>query len=188
MPMMPVPDMANLSLADIARLAAEQRSPPVEQWNPDRCGDSEMRIARDGTWYHQGSPIRRETLVRLFSSILRREPDGHYVLVTPAEKLDIVVEEAPFTAVELKTQGTGRDRQVAFRLNIGDMVVAGPGNRLFLRETDDGHRPYLHVRDGLEALVLRSVFYELANIAVEEEDSPAGLWSQGVFFPLDAAA
>lgn len=186
--MMLVPDMANLSLADIARLAAEQRLPPVEQWNPDRCGDSEMRIARDGTWYHQGSPIRREAMVRLFASILRREPDGRYVLVTPAEKLDIVVEDAPFTAVELKTQGTGRDRQVACRLNIGEMVVAGPDNRLFLRETDDGHRPYLHVRGGLEALVIRSVYYELADIATEEKNDPIGLWSQGTFFPLDAAA
>jgi hypothetical protein len=89
MPAPPLPDLASLSLAEIARLAEENRLPPVESWNPEHCGDSEMRIARDGTWYHQGSPIGRAPMVRLFSTILRREPDGRFVLVTPAEKLDI---------------------------------------------------------------------------------------------------
>ena len=105
MPMEPLPDLATLSLPDIARLLAEKKLPPVDQWNPDHCGDSEMRIARDGTWYHQGSPIGREAMVRLFSTILRREPDGSHVLVTPVEKLDIAVEDAPFVAVELKSEG-----------------------------------------------------------------------------------
>lgn len=187
MPMEPLPDLSTLSLADIARLLAEKRLPPVEKWNPDHCGDSEMRIARDGTWYHQGSPIGRETMVRLFSSILRREADGSHVLVTPGEKLDIEVEDAPFIAVELKTEGEGRGRTLIFRLNSGDLVTAGADNGLTLRETPDGPHPYLHVRGGLEALVARSVYYELMNLALDEGGDRIGLWSDGAFFPLDGA-
>ena len=188
MPMEPPPDLASLSLTEIVRLLAEKRLPPVEQWNPDHCGDSEMRIARDGTWFHQGSPIGREAMVRLFSTILRREADGSYVLVTPAEKLSLQVEDAPFIAVELKSEGEGRDRSLAFRLNTGDLVAAGPGNALSLREAPDGPHPYLHVRGGLEALIARSVYYELMNLALDEGAEPAGLWSNGIFFPLDGSA
>lgn len=188
MPMEPPPDLASLSLTGVARLLAERRLPPVEQWNPDHCGDSEMRIARDGTWFHQGSPIGREAMVRLFSTILRREADGGYVLVTPAEKLSIEVEDAPFIAVELKTEGEGRERRLAFRLNTGDLVAAGTGNALILRETRDGPHPYLHVRGGLDALIGRSVYYELMNLALDEDANPIGLWSNGAFFPLDGPA
>ena len=188
MPMEPPPDLSSLSLTDIARLLAEKRLPPVEKWNPDHCGDSDMRIARDGTWFHQGSPIGREAMVRLFSTILRREPDGGYVLVTPVEKLSIEVEDAPFLAVELKSEGEGRARSLAFRLNTGDLVAAGPDNALVLRETPDGPHPYLHVRGGLEALVARSVYYELVNLALDEGAEPVGLWSNGAFFALDGSA
>ncbi|WP_150291745.1 DUF1285 domain-containing protein [Sphingobium estronivorans] len=188
MPMEPPPDLASLSLPDIARLLNEKRLPPVEQWNPDHCGDSDMRIARDGTWFHQGSPIGREAMVRLFSTILRRESDGSYVLVTPVEKLSIAVEDAPFIAVELKTQGEGRGRSMAFRLNTGDLVAAGPDNRLTLRETPDGPHPYLHVRGGLDALIARSVYYELMNLALDENADTIGLWSDGAFFALDGSA
>lgn len=188
MPMEPPPDLAGLSLGDIARLLAEKRLPPVEKWNPAHCGDSEMRIASDGTWFHQGSPIGREAMVRLFSTILRREADGSYVLVTPVEKLSIEVEDAPFVAVELKTEGEGRNRALAFRLNTGDLVAAGPDNVLLIRETSDGPHPYLHVRAGLEALVTRSVYYELMNMALDEGSAPVGLWSNGAFFALDGSA
>ncbi|WP_176590905.1 DUF1285 domain-containing protein [Sphingobium sp. EM0848] len=188
MPMEPPPDLASLSLPDIARLLSEKRLPPVEQWNPDHCGDSDMRIARDGTWFHQGSPIGREAMVRLFSTILRRESDGSYVLVTPVEKLSIEVEDAPFIAVELKTQGEGRARSMAFRLNTGDLVAAGPDNPLILRETPDGPHPYLHVRGGLDALIARSVYYELMNLALDENADAVGLWSDGAFFALDGSA
>ncbi|WP_327752165.1 DUF1285 domain-containing protein [Sphingobium sp. SJ10-10] len=188
MPMEPPPDLASLSLTDIAHLLAEKRLPPVEKWNPDHCGDSDMRIARDGTWFHQGSPIGREAMVRLFSTILRREADGGYVLVTPVEKLSIEVEDAPFIAVELKTEGEGRERNLAFRLNTGDLVAAGPDNALILRETPDGPHPYLHVRGGLEALIARSVYYELMNLALDEGSDPIGLWSNGAFFALDGSA
>ncbi|EPR16565.1 hypothetical protein M527_20020 [Sphingobium indicum IP26] len=188
MPMEPPPDLASLSLTDIARLLQEKRLPPVEKWNPDHCGDSDMRIARDGTWFHQGSPIGREAMVRLFSTILRREPDGSHVLVTPVEKLSIEVEDAPFVAVELKSEGEGRTRSLAFRLNTGDLVAAGPDNALILRETPDGPHPYLHVRGGLEALIARSVYYELMNLALDEGAEPIGLWSNGAFFALDGSA
>lgn len=185
MPMAAPPaDLTGLSLSEIARLAAEQKLPPVESWNPTHCGDSEMRIARDGTWFHQGSPIGRLPMVKLFSTILRREADGSYVLVTPVEKLDIAVEDAPFVAVELKSEGEGRARSLAFRLNTGDLIVAGPEHPLRFENKSDGPHPYLLVRKGLEALVVRPVYYELANIALDEAATPPGLWSGGQFFPI----
>lgn len=168
-------------------MAEEKKLPPVDKWNPTHCGDSAMRIARDGTWFHEGSPIGRPAMVRLFSTILRREPDGRFVLVTPIEKLDIEVEDAPFVAVELKTEGEGKDRSLAFRLNTGDMVVAGAANALRLEEGEDGPHPYLQVRSSLDALVARPVYYELANLALAEGAEPLGLWSGGTFFRLDAA-
>ena len=181
----PPPDLAGLSLAEIARLAEEKKLPPVERWNPGHCGDSAMRIARDGTWYHEGSPIGRPAMVRLFSTILRREPDGGYVLVTPVEKLGIEVEDAPFVAVELKSEGEGEARSLAFRLNTGDVVVAGPDNPIRLREGEDGPHPYLEVRSGLDALIARPVYYELAELALSEGREPPGLWSGGAFFALE---
>jgi uncharacterized protein len=186
MPMDAPPDFATMSLTDVARALAEKRLPPVENWNPTHCGDSEMRIARDGTWFHQGSPIGRVEMVRLFSTILRREADGGYVLVTPGEKLDITVDDAPFIAVEVKNEGTGPNRSLAFRLNTGDLVVAGPEHGLRFEDRDDGPHPYLHVRGGLEALVARSVYYELAEMALEDSAEPLGIWSGGAFFPMTA--
>ena len=169
-------DLSRLSLDEIARLAEAQPMRPVERWQPERCGDSAMRIARDGSWYHEGRPIARPALVHLFASILRREPDGGFVLVTPAEKLDIAVEDAPFVAVEMKSEGEGRGRNLAFRLNTGDLVVVGPDHPLKL----EGERPYVEVRKGLDALIARPVYYELAEMALEE----GGLWSGGAFFRL----
>lgn len=188
MPSPPPPDFANLSLAEIARLAEENRLPPVESWNPEHCGDSEMRIARDGTWFHQGTPIGRPAMVRLFSTILRREPDGRFVLVTPVEKLDIEVEDAPFVAVEMRAEGEGAAMRLGFRLNTGDLVTAGADHALRIEAREDGPRPYLHVRRGLEALVARSVFYELAQIALANGSTPPGVWSDGAFFVLEPAA
>ena len=180
--MKPAPDLSSMSLAEVAQALAEQRLPPVDQWNPAHCGDSEMRIARDGTWFHQGSPIGRTAMVRLFSTILRRESDGSYVLVTPAEKLDIVVEDTPFIAVEVRHEGIGDARQMTFRLNTGDLVMAGPEHRFRF-----GSVPYLHVRGGMEARLARPVYYELANLAIDEGHDPPGLWSDGLFFPVTAA-
>lgn len=184
--MPPPPDLAGLSLAEIARLVEERRLPPVESWNPSHCGSSAMRIARDGTWFHEGSPIGRPAMVRLFSTILRREPDGGFVLVTPVEKLDIEVEDAPFVAVELKSEGEGQARSLAFRLNTGELIVAGADHRLRFESGEDGPHPYVEVRRGLDALVARPVYYELAAIALAEEAEPAGVWSGGIFFAMDA--
>ena len=187
MPMEPPPDLSALSLAEIAQLMAEQRLPPVERWQPTHCGDSEMRIARDGTWFHQGSPIGRPAMVRLFSTVLRREPDGSHVLVTPVEKLDITVEDAAFVATEMKVDGAGRGTRLSFQLNTGDLVTAGPAHGLRFVAGEDGPRPYLHVRGGLEALVARSLYYELAELALAGGDEPAGVWSDGAFFALEPA-
>jgi uncharacterized protein len=186
MPMDALPDFATMSLTDVAKALAEKRLPPVENWHPTHCGDSEMRIARDGTWFHQGSPIGRVEMVRLFSTILRREADGGYVLVTPGEKLDIAVDDAPFVAVEVKNEGSGHDRSLAFRLNTGELVVAGPDNGLRFAGRDDGPHPYLHVRGGLEALVARSVYYELAEMALDDGADTPGVWSGGLFFSMTA--
>ena len=188
MPMEELPDLAGLSLAEIATLVEQRRLPPVEQWNPAHCGDSEMRIARDGTWFHQGSPIGRQTMVRLFSTILRREEDGRDVLVTPVEKLDIVVEDAPFVAVEMKVSGEGKAATLTFRLNTGDLVTADADHALRFEPREDGPRPYLHVRAGLDAVVARAVYYDLAQRAIDGGDVPPGVWSAGLFFPLEPSA
>jgi uncharacterized protein len=180
-------DWSAMTLTQVAQALADKRLPPVDQWHPAHCGDSEMRIARDGTWFHQGSPIGRAPMVQLFSTILRRESDGSYVLVTPGEKLAITVEDAPFVAVEVKSEGTGPDRTLAFRLNTQDLVMAGPANALRFAQYPDGPHPYVHVRGGMEALIARTVYYELANLALEEGATPPGLWSNGVFFAMAPA-
>lgn len=189
--MEPIPDLSTLSLAEIVALADAQKLPPVERWNPTHCGHSGMRIARDGTWFHEGSPIGRINMVRLFSRVLRREPDGSHVLVTPVEKLDIDVEDAPFVAVEVKTEGAGAEATLTFRLNTGDLVTADADHPIRFAEGDDGPRPYLAVRGGMEALIARPVYYQLAEIALATaeaaEDDRAGLWSGGAFFPIASA-
>jgi uncharacterized protein len=181
------PDLAKLSLAEIIQALAEKRLPPVDQWHPAHCGPSDMRIARDGSWFHQGGRINRPAMVKLFASILRREGDGSYVLVTPGEKLDILVEDAPFIAVEVKSEGKGKMRSLAFRTNTDDLVIAGPANPIRVISREDGPHPYVMVRGGMEALIARPVYYELAELAVAEGAEPLGLWSSGAFFALDAA-
>ena len=180
-------DLHRISLAELQKLLDEQKLPPVEQWNPERCGDSGMRIARDGTWYHDGEPIRRPAMVRLFSTVLRREPDGRHVLVTPAEKLDIEVENTPFRAVEMRAEGEGAVRRIAFQLDSGDAVLLGPDHPLTIVGTGHGLSPRILVRHGLEAELSRPVYYELAELALAEGAEPAGIWSSGIFFPLDEA-
>lgn len=180
-------DLQGISLAELQKLVDERRLPPVEQWNPERCGDSGMRIARDGTWYHEGEPIRRPAMVRLFSSVLRREPDGSHVLVTPVEKLAIEVENTPFRAVEMRSEGEGRQRRIAFRLDSGDAVLLGPDHRLSIVSTDHGLSPRVLVRHGLEAELTRPVYYELAELALAEGAEPPGIWSNGMFFALDSS-
>jgi hypothetical protein len=180
-------ELQGLSLAELQKLADERRLPPVEKWNPSHCGHSEMRIAKDGTWFHQGSPITRPAMVRLFSTVLRREPDGSHVLVTPVEKLEIDVEATAFRAVEMQTEGDGRNRSIAFKLDSGDLVCAGPSNKISMVETEAGPSPRVEVRHGLEAELSRSIYYELAEIALAEGHDPPGVWSGGAFFALQSA-
>jgi hypothetical protein len=181
-------DLQGVSLAELQKLIDDRRLPPVEKWNPERCGHSGMRIARDGTWFHDGEPIRRPAMVRLFATVLRREPDGRHVLVTPAEKLDIDVEGTAFRAVEMQSHGSGRDRRLAFRLDSGDAVILDSAHPLRIVPTEQGPSPRLLVRHGLEAELSRPVYYELAELALAEPGSEPGVWSDGTFFPLAGAA
>ncbi len=166
--------------------------PPVHLWNPAHCGDIDIVIRRDGVWLHEGAPIARPALVRLFSTVLRKDPDGFH-LVTPAEKMRITVEDAPFIAVGVE-QGQSRDGEaiLTFRTNVGDEVVAGPDHPIRVPVAPNGEpRPYIHVRDGLEALIARPVFYALAAMA-QVRDTPggeeAGVWSEGCWFGLGPVA
>jgi hypothetical protein len=181
-------ELQGISLAELKKLLDERRLPPVDRWNPERCGDSRMRIARDGTWYHEGQPIRRPEMVRLFSTVLRREPDGRHVLVTPAEKLDIDVESTAFRAIAMRVEGEGRQQRIAFSLDSGDALILGPEHPLHVIETEIGPSPRILVRHGLEAELTRSVYYELAEMALAGGGSAPGVWSDGVFFPLEPAA
>ncbi len=180
-------ELQGVSLTELQTMIDERRLPPVDKWNPENCGHSGMRIARDGTWYHEGSPIERPAMVRLFSTVLRRDPDGTHVLVTPVEKLAIEVETTAFRAVEMQTEGEGPERRLAFRLDSGDAVIAGHDHPLIIVSTEQGPSPRLAIRHGLEAELSRPVYYELAEIALAEGSEPPGVWSGGAFFPLSPA-
>lgn len=173
-----------------------RRRPPVEDWDPPACGDIGMMIARDGRWLFRGSPILRPELVRLFASILRREADGRHVLVTPVEKVDVMVEDAPFLGVEIELLGDGEDQTLVVRTNVDDVVRVSAEHPLRFETTADGGlKPYVRVRGRLEALLTRAVTYELAELIVSKcggDGNQAagsqrdGIWSEGCFFPLDA--
>ena len=180
-------DLKGISLSELQRLVDERRYPPVDQWNPEHCGHSGMRIAADGTWYHNGTPIGRPAMVRLFSTILRREPDGSHVLVTPVEKLVIDVERTPFRAIDMTSEGSGSSRRVALALDSGDAVILGRDHPIVIEDAGNGPSPRVAVRHGLEAELSRPVYYDLAEIALSEGAEPAGIWSDGCFFPLDPA-
>ena len=180
----PPVDLQRVSLTELQRLIDERKLPPVDKWNPEHCGHSGMRIARDGTWFHEGSPINRPSMVRLFSTVLRREPDGSHVLVTPVEKLEIEVEGAAFRAIEMQSEGRGTTRRIAFRLDSGDAVIAGAANPITMVGTAEGPSPRVAVRHGLEAELSRSIYYELPEVVLEEGGNPPGVWSCGTYFPL----
>ena len=177
-------DLHGLSLDQLQALADQRQLPPVEQWHPGHCGHSGMRIARDGTWYHDGAPISRPAMVRLFSTILRREADGRHVLVTPVEMLEVDVDATAFRAVEMTTEGEGAQRRIALRLGSGDVVILGPEHPLRIVGTEQATSPRVAVRHGLEAELSRSVYYELAELALAEGTEPPGIWSDGAFFAL----
>ena len=172
--------IADQPLDALAQAIGERRLPPVDRWDPELCGHSGMRIAADGTWFHEGKPIERAAMVRLFSTVLRREPDGSHVLVTPVEKLTIDVDVTPFRALEMRQEGEGEHRRIGFELDSGDAVIIGQEHPLRMVYGT----PRIEVRHGLEALVARPLYYELADIALAEGHEPAGIWSDGCFFPL----
>lgn len=153
-------------------------------WNPPYCGDLDMRIARDGTWYYLGTPITRPAMVRLFSSILKRE-GGRYYLVTPVEKVGITVDDAPFVAVDVEASGQGAAQRLTFTTHVGDRVTAGPDTplRVVRDAQSDEPAPYVMVRAGLEALIDRKTFYRLIDLGTDHEGW-FGLWSDGAFFPV----
>lgn len=172
------------SLAESARAASKGSLPPVHDWDPPDCGDLDIRIARDGTWYYLDSPIKRTGLVRLFSTILRKDGDD-YVLVTPVEKVGITVDDAPFVAVDFDASGAGDTQSLTFTTNVGDTVTAGEGAPIRVeRDPATGEpSPYVLVRDRLEALIDRKSFYRLVEIG-QDHEGWFGLWSGGVFFPM----
>lgn len=178
------PDLAKLNLSDIAELVANRKLPPVESWEPAETGDSEMRIASDGKWFHQGGEITRPAMIRAFSSLMRRDSDGQHWLVTPQQKLSIIVDDAPFIAAELQSEGEGQARSLAFRLNTDDLVFADAEHPIEVRNG----LPYLHVRGGMWAKLARPVYYELANLALAENADAPSIWSKGSQFPLAAPA
>ncbi|MAC82038.1 MAG: proteophosphoglycan precursor [Rhodobacteraceae bacterium] len=158
--------------------------PPVEKWDPPFCGDLDMRIARDGTWFYLGTPIGRPELVKLFSSILRKD-GADYFLVTPVEKVGITVDDAPFVAVDFEATGDGPDQVLTFTTHVGDMAIAGPDHPIRVaRDPETGEpSPYVLIRRNLEALIDRKSFYRLVEIGTHH-DGWFGLWSGGQFFPV----
>jgi uncharacterized protein len=169
---------------------AQTALPPVERWNPPFCGDIDMRIARDGTWFYCGTPIGRPALVRLFSTILRKDPEG-YVLVTPVERVGIKVEDAPFLAVEMTVARRGADQALRFLTNVGDWVEADAGHPIrFEKGAASGIKPYIHVRGDLWALATRALVLDLVELGeVGEHDGARcfGVVSAGRFFPIASA-
>ena len=168
--------------------AGERGLPPVHLWEPDYCGDIGMKIARDGQWYYDNSPIGRKKLVRLFSTILRHDEDGEHYLVTPVEKIRVEVEDAPFIATLMTVSGEGRAQVLRFETNVGDFTEAGPDHamRFEIDEKTGEPSPYVHVRARLEGLIARPVFYDLVELA-EVHDGQFGVWSHGIFFAISSA-
>lgn len=180
------------SLAASARAANSRGLPPVHLWNPPDCGDLDIRITRDGTWFYLGTPIGRPELVRLFSTILRKDGD-RYVLVTPVEKVGITVDDAPFVAVDFSVDGNGTDQTIHFETNLDDTAIAGPEHPIrVVRDAETGEpSPYVLIRAELEALIDRKSFYRLVEIGAHADhdgESWFGLWSSGTFFPIIPSA
>jgi hypothetical protein len=182
-------------LSDVVRGLVETEAkgekglPPVHLWNPEFCGDIDMRIARDGSWHYMGTPITRRRMVRLFSTVLRHDDDGKYYLVTPVEKVGIRVDDAPFVVVDMDVSGEGSEQVLTFCTNVGDRFEAGAEHPIrfeFDAKTDEPS-PYVHVRARLEALINRAVYYKLVALAVEQAidgEDHFGVWSGGQFFDL----
>ncbi|MFK7868079.1 MAG: DUF1285 domain-containing protein [Roseobacter sp.] len=172
------------SLAASITATKSRGLPPVHLWNPPFCGNLDMRIARDGTWFYEGTPIGRPGLVKLFSSILKKEGEDFF-LVTPVEKVGIQVDDAPFLAVDFDAEGAGAAQQIQFETQVGDRFPADAEHAIRVeRDPDTGEpSPYVHVRAGLEALIDRKSFYRLVDLG-QEHDGWFGVWSGGAFFGI----
>lgn len=182
---------ANFSLADLMKVLedTEDGQRPVEKWNPDNCGEMDMVIKADGSWWHEGSRITRQPLIKLFASILRKDDDGRTYLVTPVEKIGIQVELGHFLATRVDIEGDGIDQRLFFTTNLGEVVEAGPEHPIRVETDPDTLEPspFVHVRGRLEAAMTRPVFYELVGRAVERDGDSApqlGIYAGGQFFPL----
>ncbi len=178
------------ALEAMLKSASQKAPPPVETWNPPYCGDIGLAIAADATWTYRGSPIQRPPLVKLFASVLRRDADGRHYLVTPVEKVDVTVTDAPFLAVEMAVEGAGARQSLTFRTNVDDVVTAGPSHplRFSVDPATGGLKPYLLVRGRLEALVTRALVMDLVALAEPDASGRLHLESCGARFPLPVAA
>lgn len=165
------------------------KRPPVHLWNPPSCGDIDMRIAADGTWFYMNSPIGRKPLYTLFARVLRKDDDGKYYLVTPVEKCGIQVDDAPFVAIRMAVEGAAEQQVIHFETNVDDHVTVNADHPLrFADEAETGGlKPYVRVADNLEALVVRSLFYDLVALGTVR-NGWFGVWSSGQFFPMKRAA
>lgn len=174
-------------LDEIMKQVGDQSYPPVHLWNPEFCGDIDMVIKRDGSWYYMGTPIARERMVRLFSTVLRKDDDGKTYLVTPVEKVGITVEDAPFVVTSLEVASSEGQSAISFTTNVGDVVVLDEAHplRVVINKESKEPRPYVLVRGNLEALIGRSVFYELVDLA-QEKDGDLIIKSAGKTFILGA--
>lgn len=173
------PELESLTLAQIAEQVKQRKLPPVEEWNPQKTGDSCMRIAADGTWFHEGGPIRRPAMVRAFAGLLMRDTENQHWLITPFEKLTIEVEDAPLIATDV----TAVDGALGFRINTDELVLAGPENPVTARGNAETPALYLAVRRGLEARLNRSTYQQLADIALAHGEDWT-VTSQGATFSL----
>ncbi|WP_404481293.1 DUF1285 domain-containing protein [Novosphingobium sp. BL-52-GroH] len=186
MPYEPPPELAGLSLGEVAELVASRKLPPVDQWSPAETGDSEMRITADGRWFHQDGEIRRPAMVRAFASLLLRDESGQHWLVTPSQKLSIEVEDAAFIAIDVKREGD----MLVLRLNTDDLVIAGPDHPIHAEGDPQTPAIYLAVRHGTRARLNRSTYAQLVDIAIEQGGNEQGweddlaVQSAGVRFPL----
>ena len=188
MPQSSIKDLAGLLKQIKQESSQAKKLPPVHLWNPPFCGDIDMRIARDGKWYYMGTPIGRSAMVKLFSTIMRRDEDNFY-LVTPVEKVGIQVEDAPFVVVLMEVIEQGKDQIVKLITNVEDEIYVGSDHPLRVEYKNKNHEPapYVLVRDRLEALISRNVFYQMVDIAEEKEiegKKCLGIWSQGQFYSL----
>jgi len=190
MPYTPPPELRNLSLVDIITLSNGRKLPPVETWKPQHISDSKMQILSDGRWFHDGGEIKRHSMIRAFSSLLRKDGDGYW-LVTPYEKQSIIVDDAPFIACEVHSIGKAKDRHISIRLNTSDIIIMDEGHRLNMKGSDENeHIPYINIRNNLLAKFTRSAAYELYEWAIEEceMEDDIGLWSGGIYFSLGTMA